>query len=319
MAHEVEKMFSVGEVPWHGLGVILRNPPSIEEAIRMAGLDWEVALKPLCIAEDGRPVRANATVRLSDGKILGNALGPDYRVLQNRDAFRWFQPFIDAGTATLESAGSLRGGVRVWVLAKIEGSMFDVRPGDAVQPYILLAHAHDHSLAIRVGFTAVRVVCMNTLMGAIQSESTNKLIKIRHTENAGAALEKIRTTMDLARQEFAATAEQLRELARVGCSDLTLRRYVRKVFFPAMEATDFEAGGGKGDRILAQVIPLFECGRGADLSRGTLWGAFNAVTEFTTHIRGRSADGRVDSQWFGEGAKIAQRALGTALEFAKAA
>ena len=56
--------------------------------------------------------------RTSDGKVLG-IVGPRYAVLQNKDAFGWFQPFLDAKEAALHTAGSLRGGSRIWVLAKL--------------------------------------------------------------------------------------------------------------------------------------------------------------------------------------------------------
>lgn len=312
MAHEFESGLFVGEPAWHRLGVVLEQPPSIDDAIRLAGLDWEVRLAPLALAEDGRAVSHRATVRGSDNAILG-VVGPGYVPLQNRDAFGWFQPFVDSGAATLEAAGSLRGGRRVWVLARVADAIREVAPNDPITQYVLLAHAHDGTLAIRCGFTVVRVVCQNTLSGALDDDQS-KLLKIRHRSGARDALERVREVIDLARGEFAATAEQLRQLARVGCDERTLRRYVREVFVPG--AADAE---NVASRIVGNVVPLFEGGRGAELSRGTLWGAYNAVTEYITHERGRSDDARVESAWFGEGARLARRALDVGLEFARAA
>jgi hypothetical protein len=100
----------------------------------------------------------------------------------------------------------------------------------------------------------------------------------------------------------------MRYLASLGCDELALKRYAREVF-----------ASGQGDneeaakRIVSQVVPLFEGGVGAELTRGTVWGAYNAVTEFVTHKRGRTEDARVDSQWFGDGAKLLDRALDVAL------
>jgi hypothetical protein len=143
-----------------------------------------------------------------------------------------------------------------------------------------------------------------------RSRGGNTLLRVRHTARAVAALDEIREVMDLATAEFHATAEQMRYLAACGCDEKTLRRYVRAVFAPG-EADNEEAA----KRIVARVAELAEAGRGAELSRGTLWGAYNGITEFISHERGRTADARVDSQWFGDGAKLLDRALQVALTF----
>src|SRR5678815_2693601 len=171
MAHEVESGMFVGQPAWHGLGTVLPNAPSIEDAIVCAGLDWTVKLAPLAIVADGRPVDHCATVRESDDSILG-VVGPGYVPLQNREAFAWFQPMVESGAVTLEAAGSLREGRRIWILGRCADSSADIVPGDEVRQYLLLAHGHDGSLAIRVGFTSVRVVCANTLRASLESDES---------------------------------------------------------------------------------------------------------------------------------------------------
>lgn len=39
MAQLVENMLSVRQAAWHQLGVVLDHPPTVAEAIRLAGLD----------------------------------------------------------------------------------------------------------------------------------------------------------------------------------------------------------------------------------------------------------------------------------------
>src|SRR5258708_7882776 len=117
MAHEVETLMFVGETPWHKLGVKLDAPPTTREAMIAAGLDWEVGLKSL-VTTDGEAVDHRATYRMSDGRILG-VVGPGYRPIQNVSSFAWFDPFVQSGQASMECAGSLRDGQRVFVLAKL--------------------------------------------------------------------------------------------------------------------------------------------------------------------------------------------------------
>ena len=108
MPANVESMFYTGAEPWHGLGEKLEDAPTISEAIEKSGLDWEVGVKDL-VTKDGYDVPAKATYRKSDNAILG-VVGPRYVPLQNKDAFEWFQPFVDAGECSLHTGGSLSGG-----------------------------------------------------------------------------------------------------------------------------------------------------------------------------------------------------------------
>lgn len=323
MSHEIEtntqtgkaSYFGVGEPAWHGLGVTLNDPPSVREAIKLAGLDWNVRLQPLHMNYDGEdlPVPGYATVRDTDKSVLG-VVGPTYKPLQNQDAFDFFQPWLDAGLATLESAGSLREGKRVWVLAKLKSDNLTVVKGDEVAKYVLLSNGHDGTLAVRAGFTPIRVVCANT-MAMAHGDKASKLLRVRHTNTTIKALDEIRSIMMAAEKSFEATAEQFRAMARCGVNKEDLRNYVRQVFKPQViqggptALTDPEEA--ECERLMGKIIPLFESGRGNDLPgvAGTLWGAYNAVNEYLGYERGSSNAGRLHSLWFGDSAVANQRAL----------
>lgn len=317
MAHEIESLFYVGDVPWHGLGVPLVDPPSTEDAIRLAGLDWDVATKTLQIVETGEPVSHRAVVRMTDGRILG-VVGPTWTPLQNREAFQWFDPFVQAGLARLETAGSLRNGQRVWILARIGVDPVEIVPGDPIVRYMLLSNGHDGTLAARAGFTDTRVVCANT-MAAAHASDASKLIRVKHTARVVENLEAIREVMAVAEREFQATAEQYRNLAAREIHAGDLEKYVKRVFRlrDLPEGAEVEIDG-VGDRLAERIAPLFESGRGNDLPgvRGTWWAAYNAVSEYLTHERGKSDDTRLDSLWFGQGAQLNRRALTVAAEMA---
>lgn len=326
MAHEIENMFFVGEVPWHGLGQEIKGSPTSEDAIVAAGLDWEVGLKAL-VTDDGIPVGHRATYRKSDGKILG-VVGPTWKPLQNKSAFNFFDPFVASGQAHYETAGSLQQGRRVWVLARLGGDDLEILKGDLVRKYLLLSNSHDGSLAIRVGFTPVRVVCANTLAAA-HSAKDSKLIRITHQADPEKALAKVADVMNVVTARFEATAQQYRALAKAGCSDADLKRYVDQVFAPKRfeEREEMVAIVGEEEvedlrsNVYPKVRRLFEEGRGAEVAgvRGTFWGAYNAVNEYIVHERGKDAGKRLESTWFGQGAAQNIRALRVGLEMAKMA
>ena len=249
---------------------------------------------------------------MADSRVLG-VVGPRYYPLQNREAFKWFQPFLDAREAALHTAGSLRQGSRVWVVAKLNRDPLVIAEGDEVEKYLLLSHGHDGSLAVRVGFTPIRVVCANTLAMAHGSDAS-KLIRVKHTKDVLDNLANVREVIDLANQQFESTAEQYRRLARKSINQTDLRKYVQRV----LKMDGEEKPSTRLKHIAEEIARLAEAGRGNDLPsiRGTYWSAYNGVSEWLTYDRGRSEDNRLNSLWFGESAITNRHALETALDMA---
>ena len=310
MAHLVESMMYVGKEPWHGLG---RKIPegkklSIGEAIVAARLNWDVELRPLYTVNGPMLVEIPeryAVCRQKDGAALG-VVGPDYTPLQNKEAFAWFQPFLDTGDVTIETAGSLKGGSVIWVLARIVAGELKVSEEDKIAHYVLLSNSHDGSLSVRVGFTPIRVVCNNTLSFAHESQAS-KLLRVRHTARVVENLEYIREIMDLAHKEFHATIEQYRVLREKEINQDDLVKYVRIVF-------GLSETGGK--ELIPNVAYLLEYGRGSKAAGKNYWSAYNAVTEYLNYFRGKTQDSTLSSLWFGDSAKMNQRALDVAMKMA---
>jgi len=315
MAHAVEQMMFVGATPWHGLGNKLDEAPTISEAIAAAGLDWEVGLKDL-VTTDGQPVPARATYRKTDDSILG-VVGPRYTPLQNDAAFNWFQPFLDAGECNLHTAGSLHNGQKVWVLAQLNRDNSEIVKGDEVGKFILLSNSHDGTTAIRVGYTPIRVVCANTMAVAHSKGSGSKLIRIRHTASSKVNLENVRDIMDNINAEFDATAEQYRFLASKNFNQADVRRYVKVML--NIEGTPDEQIKTRTRNIMDDILATIEGPKQSMPGvKGTYWAAYNGFNEFLNYTKGRTADNRIDSLWFGLNANDNAKALQTAVQFASA-
>jgi phage/plasmid-like protein (TIGR03299 family) len=281
-------------------------------------LNWNVKTEPVFTA-GMEAVEARVTRRDSDNKILG-VVGKNYEPLQNTQAFDFFQPFLDSKLAAIETAGSLRGGKRVFVLAKINRDPSVIVAEDIVEKYVLLSNSHDGSTAVRVGFTPIRVVCQNTLAMAHGNESS-ALIRVRHTSKVRANVEAVREIMDVANSRFEATAAQYRFLASREINAADLEKYVKIVF--GKEKLDAVAKNlgvvdVSGKRLMAEIVPLFESGRGNSQNkvRGTYWAAYNAVTEYLQYYRGSSEDLRLDSLWFGQAGAVNKKALEVAMRVA---
>jgi phage/plasmid-like protein (TIGR03299 family) len=314
MPAAIENMMFVGATPWHGLGKQVEADIGIEDAIVSAGLDWRVGLKDLQTV-DGVPVSHRATYRETDGSILG-VVGPRYTPLQNRDAFDWFQPFLDAGECNLHTAGSLHSGQKVWVLAQLNRDNSEIVPGDEVSKFILLSNSHDGTTAIRVGYTPIRVVCANTMAMAHNSKES-QLIRIRHTRSSKTNLENVRDIMDNINVQFEATADQFRFLASKDFNQNDIRKYVKTML--GIEGTVDADIKTRTRNIMDDILARIEGPKqSATNVRGTWWAAYNGYNEYLNYAKGRTEDNRLDSLWFGINGNDNIKALNKAMEFANA-
>jgi phage/plasmid-like protein (TIGR03299 family) len=328
-------MFSVGEVPWHRLGRVLKNAPKTgAEAIKEAGLDWEVNLYKTegCYQLNGQNMRIPCDTRMvmrEDTHTKLAEVGPRWTPLQNIEAFEWFNPFVENGQCSFETAGALYDGRRIWIMAKLNRDPMVIVGEDTVNKYLMLANNHDDKRSARVVLTPQRVVCQNTLAMAFDNSAT-KFLSVRHSDKIRDNLDKVREIVDTANAQFEATAEQYRELARRQISETELKKYVKLVFKKSKEdeteeeveeveetdAATVEDAKKDARKIENKIIPLFEGGRGQQLAgvKGTWWAAYQAINEHLNWVHGRSVDARLDNLWFGQNSKLNSKALDMALK-----
>lgn len=333
MAAAVETMAYVGATPWHGLGTVVTEEAAMYSSslfMEKAGLNWDAEKRQLSrfVNDQFIPADAWEVVRSTDGKVLANMVGERYTILQNKEAFGWFQPWLDQKEAALHTGGALFEGSRIWALAKLNRDPMEIAAGDIVEKYVLLSHSHDGSLAVRCGFTPIRVVCWNTLSMA-HSADASKLIRLKHSKNVHTNLENLRDVMNLVNAEFEATAEQYRTLQRKSINQNDLRKYVKLVFkIDAEDSVIWTTGerskelkelvSERQKNILEEVIALCESGKGNNLPsvKGTYWSAYNGVTEYLSYVNGRNEDNRLNSLWFGQNSAMNKLALKTAVDMA---
>ena len=165
MPANVETMFSVRETPWHGLGRIIMDAPASREALELAGLDWQVESRYIYSSTGAMIPGYRANVRSTDDAVLG-VVSDRYRIVQNEEAFQFTDDLLGEGV-TYETAGSLQGGKKVWMLARLPRKYLIA--GDQVVPYLVIFNSHDGSSGVKVAMTPIRVVCQNTLNLALNT------------------------------------------------------------------------------------------------------------------------------------------------------
>ena len=191
MPANVETMFSVRETPWHGLGRIIMDAPASREALELAGLDWQVDSRNIYSGTGAMIPGYRANVRSTDDAVLG-VVSDRYRIVQNEEAFQFTDDLLGEGV-TYETAGSLQGGKKVWMLARLPRKYLIA--GDQVEPYLVIFNSHDGSSGVKVAMTPIRVVCQNTLNLALNT--AKRSWTARHTENVLLRVQDARETLQL--------------------------------------------------------------------------------------------------------------------------
>ncbi len=316
MVAAINSMAFVGATPWHGLGRSVTDPAimvNASEFMKSAGMDWDVTLKSLQ-TPDGLAVPNRAVVRSVAGvdKVLG-VVGPAWEPLQNIDAFQFFQPWLNAGLAKLETAGSLFDGEKVWVLARLDIASAEVVRGDEISPYVLLSNSHDGKHAVRAGFCPIRVVCQNTLAAA-HASSVSKLVRVRHTSKLQVNLETLRDTMNLIKRDFEANLEQYRYLASKQFNQADIAKYVKQL----LEVDDEKEISTRTENKIRDIFQRIVNGKGQKnpAVAGTWWAAYNGVNEAINYVGCHSQENRLDNLWFGRGVAKNADALKLAMSMA---
>lgn len=323
MAHEFESGISIGETSWHGLEDNQQEEiRTIREALVEAGMTWIVGTEPMYrLLSDGAPEvvpTGKFTVRLSDNSILGH-VGPDYKVVQIYEGFAPLQSLIDCGYMDISTCMSLRKGQKVLMCFKIKGEAQEVLPGDAVEGYFLACQGFDGKTSLFYIHTPIRVVCMNTLgmainlRGELTDGYTRKGISFSHTANVDKRIEALKENFQTLASEFTKTIEAYRQTTRTQVNPTK--------FFEALLGIDLrrEEAKAKGEeesrkntRLLTKLMECYETQPGANFGAGSGWQAYNAVTYFTDHVRGRD-ENRLDNALFNSSAALKQKALVLAL------
>jgi phage/plasmid-like protein (TIGR03299 family) len=250
-------------------------------------------------------------MRTDTGEVLG-IVREYFTPVQNRDAFSFFDAAVSDHKATYEAAGSIGLGERIWILARLP-DVLRVKRNDIVNKYLLLTNSHDGGFPLRVRLTPIRVVCNNTLASdALESE-----------EAEGAAVptpprqgDQATALLALSDSLYGDLEVVYNEMAAMQISSGELIEYVHAVLPDSNE----EEGALKDAEIRNEVLRLHDSGMGSALARGTLWGAFNSITEYTDHApMDLDPAGRLHSIWFGPGERLKRKAFRLAVDMLRRA
>jgi phage/plasmid-like protein (TIGR03299 family) len=324
MAHELEQftdgsasMFSVREVPWHRLGVVVNEAPNAAEALKLARLDWNVTLQPVyAMTPDGMLEIENrrATVRPHPETGMSDVLGvvsPSYQTIQNAEAFRFCDDLVAESGATVgfETAGSLQQGRRVFMTMAVPHDVVVDGQGvaDTTKLYLLVTTSHDGTESFRVAVTPVRVVCMNTLVAGLRR--AQRTWSVRHTTSATSRIAEARESLRLTFAYADAFEAEAKALFERPVTDAQFQATVTKLFPVASDATDRQRNTAQQKR--DAVVALWDAPTQLGI-RNTAWGVYNTVAEWADwreQSRIKDAGRQMIDALEGRGAVLKQQAL----------
>lgn len=272
MAHEFESGFFVREPAWHGLGTVVDTAPTSADALRLAGLDWKVEQMPVFVCNSEVPTY-KANVRSTDHATLG-IVREKYQIIQNTDAFEFTDKLLGAGVQ-YETAGSLRGGKTIWLLAKMETAKI---LGDEIAPYMCFTNTHDGSSPVRVCMTDVRVVCNNTLSLALSKAP--RIWSARHLGDIRGKALSASETLKLANQYNNALNDFAEDMAKEKLSDTQKTQIIDNLFPISDTMTQRQQNSMKDTKDEFMVCML-----APDLANfiNTRWQIVQAATDFVSH------------------------------------
>lgn len=346
MAHNINfndetgkhSFFSVKEKAWHGLGQIVEGYPTSTEAIKHAGLDYTVEKRKLftydnennnsdpdvdIIIPEIEVPNFYATVRTDTEQVLG-VVGKDYEVVQNIDAFSFFDSIVSGEGIMYETAGALGKGERIFITAKLP-DYIKVGNNDLIEKYLFLTTSHDGYGSITAAFTPIRIVCNNTLNAALRNHSNS--IKIRHTANAKERLEQAHHLMGISNNLSTELETIFNTWTKVRITDPEVKKLIQLALVPNKEVYK-NIQAGKDDELstcfknmcdTAYEYAMSNPTQQEETTKGTLFGAYNAVTGYFQNVRiYKNEEAKLKSVLFGGTAQAkSQKAFNLCEDFFK--
>lgn len=275
MAANVETMFSVRQKPWHGLGTIVMEAPTSADALKLAGLDWQVLQEPI-YTEFGELIENyRANVRNSDRKVLG-VVSDRYKVVQNVDAFSFTDELLGKGVR-YETAGSLQEGKKVWLLARLPREY--IIAGERISPYLVFSNTHDGSGSVKVAVTPVRVVCNNTLNLALDTASRS--FSMIHTGNIQDKIQEAKDTLFMAEEYMDRLGAEFEQLRRQKITDAEVKEYI-SLLLP-MEKDSTKLQSKNIIRLREDMMKRYYDAPDLQNVGNNAYRFINAVSDFATH------------------------------------
>lgn len=322
--HYRARGYAVNPLAVQAGGMIVPSEATPREAFRMAGADFKVAQTPVFFGTpdsildrlmDESPDHC-AIARCDNGHLLG-IMGKGYTPVQNESLIELFDYLHE--DAEIDNIVTIREGRKIFVTAScnIEGEITD---GDKIRRYIHAFNSFDGSSSFGVFFSDVRMICANQLRFLCGKAATNAQTEgmglvMRHTKSVEQFAKSLPALINLEQQKFSRDLAALKPLTTLTLTTDAARHILETTYSDvlARPITDKDTKQKRERKLsdLSQIATIrshYGGETGFGVERGTVWGMFQAISQFETHDAGRSkndverARTRLESLWGGQAA-----------------
>ena len=302
MAHNInskdgrDSMFYIGSegAPWHGLGTKVNQPLTAKEALVYANLDYTVKQYPLFAqinpTDKLKSEKMVANVRTDTNEILG-IVGNRYSVLQNDEAFGFFDPLVGSDEAIYHTAGVLGKGEVVWIMAQLP-EYIEGPDGNPITENVVLYNSHNGSKTLSAIFTPIRVVCENTLNMAI-SNTKNK-VTIRHSGDVKFKLEQAHKLLGLSLDYFKKIKPIFNKMHDVKVNENDVNRF-SEMIFPKNEDSKNTT---RVENLQANLKNSIYNSKGQDIDQTLYWLYNGGIAYLDNDKKYRNESTRLALAWF---------------------
>lgn len=266
---EYDWMLSVKERPWHGIGSVIEDAPTSEDAIKIAKLDWKV--KQYQVKANGVTLENYFCNMRTDKNIPLGVVKGRYKIVQNIEAFDFVDDIVGNKDipCRYETAGSLFNGKRIFLLVKLPNKEL---LGDDVENYLFFTNSHDGTSSLMAGITNVRVVCNNTLQMAIQG--SKRTWSCRHTMNITEKKQQAKESLGLAVKYMDSMNDMAEKLYQVKIDE---EAFFRKLFDKSNMAEKNK------EETIERIHLIYNEKDDLQNFKGTGWGMYNAIADFVSN------------------------------------
>lgn len=256
---------------FENLGINIKEVKTIEDALKVGGLDYTVALKPL-YDEDHIEIKDNKlTVRESDKHKYG-IVSDKYTIVQNKDAFGFIDYLKD--DITFEKIGETSLGMVYLIASLMPIKILD----DEFKPHLIFRNSHNGRYQLQTTICPLRMVCQNQFNIAFR-ESPNT-ITIRHSSKAEDRLKEafqiLKGTTDYMKQ----LNIQAEKWATTRVSNLEIEKVIDELFPFKKDMKNLQILRNENKR--NQFIQAYKTNDNRNF-QNTMWGLINAYSDYITH------------------------------------
>jgi len=297
-------------INFSNIGLNLDKDVTSAEAMKMAGLDWEVEIRPLYATSDEKSysrIPYYGTFRSDNGDWLQGIVTDRYASLQNVDAFKFMDSIVEKAEAKYEAVGSMNHGSRIWILARLPKTI-EVVKNDPIFTYILLSNSHDARSSVTATFTSIRMRCENQMRMALSAKNSRNSVQIRHTSSVKASLLEAQNTFHTALGFFDAEEKVIKK-ASLTPMDKKMAQEILCESFDPIDHRSYDQLPAQTQNRIDDISNLFDNGIGNSLPkiRNTAYALLNAASEYDTHHRSvrnlhsgiKVEEKRLEKIWFG--------------------